>query len=443
MNVLLWLLILVVIAMVGFCVIDSRRLYQFTFFFASSFIGFALPQIIGLSNETGTRFLGVIPEGAIDMLILVSILCLIAVLLGDLRATHHNGRMPIVPLAEYDVVRLVRVCFGLTAGSIFVMQLSTFFTTEEQLQKMEGQYSGAITIIIFFAQMQKYGFALAVYLYFKLRSPLALMCAATGLLVNLFQFFTGFRRGSTADIIFMVILGVYFARRFVLPPWVMGLLFIVGALWSNSIGAFRGNEEMSLIQKFQNVDIVEEFKDTLTQGGYELCNAAVYIWCADYEGEYDFGRFHWNQLVHGYFPGQIFGPDVKTALKFTERDLPFERLNYKSIKGATNTGLADAFCSFWYLGCLKFYIIGYVMGRWWNRGNRGDLRSQLAYISLMGVALHTISHGTFWLVNGYLHMVIFAYPCLWWARLPAHSTAMAQVTAKPSMSLRRGHFADA
>lgn len=435
MNVLLWLLILISSGILGWCVLEPRRLYRFSFFFVASFIGFAMPQIIGLSNESGTLFAGKIPEGAIDMLTLVAILCVIAAFLGDLRANTHPSRAPIVPLTEYDYNRLVRVCFGLTLGSIVIMQIGSLYITEEDIARMGNQYTGLVTILIFFAQMQKYGFALAVFLYFKLRSPLAAMCAVTGILMNGYLFFVGFRRASAADLIFITLLGIYFARRFVVPAWALGAMFAFGALWSNSIGAFRGQEELTIIQKFQNVDIVDEFANTLNNGGFELHNAALWIWCADFEGDYDFGKIHWNQLVHGYFPGQIFGADVKLALKFEERNLPLERLNYKGPLGATTTGLADAFCSFWYFGCIKFYIIGYVMGRWWNRGNRGDLRSQLAYMSLMGVALHTISHGTFWLLNGYLHMVIFAYPCLWWARLPARSHSSTEFV-RPSPAVR-------
>jgi hypothetical protein len=81
--------------------------------------------------------------------------------------------------------------------------------------------------------------------------------------------------------------------------------------------------------------------------------------------------------------------------------------------------MADCFASFGYLGCLKYVVIGFIMGRWYRRAFRGDLAAQLAYSTLMSAALHTVSHGTVWFVNEYIHMAIFSYPVLHWARKPA------------------------
>src|SRR5262249_35241015 len=105
---------------------------------------------------------------------------------------------------------------------------------------------------------------------------------------------------------------------------------------------------------------------------------------------------------------------------FPTRDLLKEKLGYIPPVGVTSTGMADAFESFWYFGCLKFFVIGYVMGRWYQRGRRGDVRSQLAYMTLMTPAMHCVTHGTFWLMNNYVHMAIFAYPFLNWARSRKH-----------------------
>jgi hypothetical protein len=39
----------------------------------------------------------------------------------------------------------------------------------------------------------------------------------------------------------------------------------------------------------------------------------------------------------------------------------------------------------------------------------------------MSPALHTITHHTSWLLNSYIHMLIFAWPGFAWARLPAQN----------------------
>ncbi|MFL6546685.1 MAG: hypothetical protein ACJ8LM_16105, partial [Candidatus Udaeobacter sp.] len=262
-------------------------------------------------------------------------------------------------------------------------------------------------------------------------------CAAFNVTTSLISFAVIARRGAMADTVFMVILGLYFGRRIILPAWLLGALFVTGTLWSHAIGHFRGSVDMSFWEKVEKADFFGDFGYTLNNGGEEIANAAVICWCVEETGEYDFGKIHWNQLVHGYFPGQIFGAELKKALKFDERDVAMEKRGFKPAVGTTETGMADAFRSFWYFGCLKYYIIGYVMGRWWNRANRGDLRSQLAYMSLMGAALHTITHGTWWLMNAYIHMVIFAYPCMYWARQPVANKAIAkrrQTQSKVPMS---------
>jgi len=431
MSILLWLLILICIVIAGWSFLNWGRPYRFTFFFILAFAGFALPQLIGLSNESGSMLAGTLPEGSLNMLIFVSITCVLACFLGDLKASIRTQRTPILTDEDYDVDRLVRVAVFLTVFSVVIHQIGINMVTQEEIAAMGGQMTGKMTIIIFLSMMQRYGFAISVLMFVRHGKLPALMCALFGIFWSTVIFVSSFRRGSSADVLFTLILGLYFARRFILPAWLVGSIMVFGALWSNCIGQFRAQENVNLWEKFQNTDIIEEFSYTLNNGGHELTNAAIWVWCADAENEYDFGRIHWNQLVHGYFPGQIFGNELKSQLKFPERNLPFERFNYRGLTGVTKTGMCDAFCSFWYLGCIKYYIIGYVMGRWWNRASRGDIRSQLAYMALMGSALHTISHGTFWLMNNYIHMVIFAYPCLWWARRSMPQELPAKIMARP------------
>ena len=207
------------------------------------------------------------------------------------------------------------------------------------------------------------------------------------------------------------------ARRVVVPAWVLAVIFVVGTIWANGVGQLRGKDD-SFMERLELADLVESLQRILENGGPELTNAAMHIWCAEQQSEFDFGAVHWNDLVHAYFPGQLFGYDLKYQLRFSLRNLPLETMNYKGPLGSTVTGLADAFESFWWLGCLKFGLIGYVMGRWYNRAARGDFWSQLAYMAMMSPALHTITHHTTWLLISYMQMLIFAWPGLAWARLP-------------------------
>jgi hypothetical protein len=413
---LFWILVVILTSLIVWGVLDSRKLYRYTILFSISFFGFAVPQLNGLANENSILFAHLLPEGALDQITLMCVLCVLAVWLGDNRGVHHPGASKVIPIDDYDDRRLVQMSIGLTLAGIIISQVAINYLDREYLENLGTQWTGPITIFAFFQSMQKYGLALSILVYLRNQSPAALICALFNVIANVIAFTQVARRGAMADTVFMTILGLYFGRRIVLPAWLLGLMFVVGTLWSHAIGEFRANPDVSFVDKLERVNFFEDFAFTWTNGGDELANAAIICWSVEELNEYDFGKVHWNQLVHAYFPGQIFGHDLKRSIKFEERDVAWEAYNFKPAIGTTYTGMADSFRSFWYFGCLKYYIIGYIMGRWWNRANRGDLRSQLTYMAIMGSALHTITHGTWWLMNAYLHIAIFAYPCLYWSR---------------------------
>ncbi|MBX7102698.1 MAG: hypothetical protein K1X57_01360 [Gemmataceae bacterium] len=418
MNILLIILSCVLVAIFGWAALNPSWIYRFTTMFAAAFAGFALPQLIGLSNETSVLATNVLPEGSLDIVILVSILCLFAVILGDIRGVNHPGNKPIVGYDQYDPIRLIRVAVGLTVSGFIIFQIGYSMLDREYLENLSTQTSGPITLLYFFQMMQRYGLALSVLCYFRYRSPVALMAVIAVVASQFVSFLFTARRGTTADLVFILILGTYFGRRLVLPAWLLGLVFVVGTITSNSIGSFRGKSDLSFLERFERAEILTQFGWTLENGGHELVNAAVISWCVEWEGDYDYGTYYWTQLVHAYFPGQIFGYDLKRMLMLPARDHALEVLGFRGPPGATCTGMCDAFRSFWYFGCIKFFVIAYVMGRWWYRANKGDLWSQLAYTSLMVSALHTVSHGTHWILNSYLHMFIFSYFPMYWCRVP-------------------------
>lgn len=413
---LFWLLVTTLLAFLTWGAFDSRRLYRFIVFFAASFFGFVVPQLNGLGNQSTGFFGALLPEGALDQITLVSLLCVVATWLGDNRGVYHPGSGVIRKLDEYDLNRLIRVAVVFTISGVLISNIAMNVLDAEYVENLGSQWSGPITILMFFQSMQKYGLALSVFLYFRTRSPAAMLCASFNVISGLVAFTQVARRGGMADIFFMVLLGLYFGRRMVVPAWLLGTMFVLGTLWSHAIGEFRGRSDLSFLERVQNADLLGAFGYTWNNGGHELANAAIVCYSVDATGEFDFGKIHWNQLVHGYFPGQIFGAELKKAIKFEEKEITVEVMGFRPERGTTQTGMADAYQSYWYFGCLKYYIIGYVMGRWWNRANRGDLWSQLAYMSLMSAALHTITHGTYWLLNSYIHMMIFAWPCLYWSR---------------------------
>src|SRR5205823_4969039 len=106
-----------------------------------------------------------------------------------------------------------------------------------------SQWSGPMTIVLFFASMSKYGFAIMTLLYFRTRSSAALLCLLAGLTLNVVLFITSARRAEAASTFFIFTLGLLFARRIILPAWLLGIIFAVGTLWTNSVGDFRSHDE--------------------------------------------------------------------------------------------------------------------------------------------------------------------------------------------------------
>src|SRR4051794_18143778 len=96
-NMLLWLLISLNVGLLVWGLFDSRRIYRFTLLASGTFMGFAIPQLVGLSNNSGVLFLPdqIYADGGLDLLILFSCLCLLGYWLGDNRGVSHPGKAPI------------------------------------------------------------------------------------------------------------------------------------------------------------------------------------------------------------------------------------------------------------------------------------------------------------------------------------------------------------
>jgi hypothetical protein len=156
----------------------------------------------------------------------------------------------------------------------------------------------------------------------------------------------------------------------------------------------------------------------LAQGGDELANAAYIITATERRSAFDFGAFNWNALVFAYIPAQIVGGAVKENLYL---DLgvgnpmldEFMRTPYI---GTTLTGMADAFGSFWYFGASKFFLVAFIMRKFYLAAMQDNVAAQACYIVLLTPSLHTITHHTQWFFNAWVHMAIFLLPALWLCR---------------------------
>jgi oligosaccharide repeat unit polymerase len=416
MLLLLILLCLACVALVGWGFTGPNRCLRFPSLFGASAAGFLVPQVIGAFNSDRMHNL----DGGLEMFVIMALLCMLAVVAGDLLGYRKPGGR-LYRLADYDWRRITEAALILNIVAILAGFFSQVVFAEEIAKRttLVGGMSGPMVIVIFFATVQRYGFALALILYWRRRSILSLAMVLFGTLNYLITIFFMSRRGPAIEFVFIVMLTYALARGKRIPALLVALFFLVGTFWSTAINDLRTHDGRSTWEKVESADYVKAVQDVLDQGGLEVENGCQVIHTTYSTGEYEWGMLHWNKLVHAYFPGQVFGHDLKEDLKFKLEDIADEANHRRGTVGATATGMADCFTSFGFFGCVKFALIGYFMGRWYRRAFQGDLSSQLAYSALMSDALHTISHGTYWLLNGYIHLAIFSYPVLYWARKPA------------------------
>jgi hypothetical protein len=161
---------------------------------------------------------------------------------------------------------------------------------------------------------------------------------------------------------------------------------------------------------------VENLQQQLQEGGSELENAVYEIAATEEAGSFDYGIFHWNELVFNYVPAQLFGDEFKQSLLIPiEIADSYTSFGHLSPTGSTPTGLVDCFRSFGYFGCLKFFFIALILRKLYSAAKQGHLVARVAYMLIITSALHTITHHTQWFISPWVHMGIFLLPALYFA----------------------------
>jgi hypothetical protein len=374
--------------------------------------GFALPQLIGLCNDP------FLPPGALESTLIMAILSAIMCWLGAKMA--NPPRQP--PAWIHDDNRLLIVSAALSLlGGYFYYAISRL--PEEMTENT--QWTGLPVAYLFFARMLTYGFALAVLMYARNGSKLALAVALYGASFYFDRIVIGGRRQETGEFFMIILLAWWFQRDRCIPRPLMLAGLIFGALVVNSIGDYRaasGSKEGPKWSDISNIDFVGNLERLTEHGGPELTNA-VYVFAAVKRTmEFDFGIIHWNALVFSYVPAQLVGSELKNALYVPIVSPVYEVFFYEPALGTTYTGFSDAFQSFWYFGCLKFFLIAFILQKLWWAARGGSLTGQLLYMLLPIQSLEAITHSTHSFVAPWLHIAMFLLPALFLARKRSQPT---------------------
>ncbi len=403
-----WLVLATVLALLLWGFARNERMYQFPFLIGVITFAFILPQIPSLADDP------FLPEGAYVRTISFTILCLAMCWVG----WSTNAKPYSFFRWSFDEKKLLVAAYVLSlTGAYFYFRLS----------RLPGdvsvgvQMSGAPVIWLFFARFMNYGLAIAALCLARRFSWWTVLIIGIDMVFYLDRIVVTGKRAEAVELIVMFALAFWFYRGFVLPRTLVFIGMVVGMVMMSSMADYRDVTRANSAPVWEDIgriDIMANFDNLLKEGGPEMRNAVLRIYNTDQAMEFDYGLFHWNRLVFNYVPAQLVGDKLKESLR---AELPSLGREYNPLTGTTETGMADAFSSFWYFGMFKFLLLSYVMHRIWISANTGELSAQLVYILSIVPAMHAISHQTDWALMVWVHMLIFLLPTLILCR--AHSSA--------------------
>ncbi len=406
-TILLVVLGLLCVALIAWGLRAKGRYFEFPFLAGGTFISFVLPQLIGLQSNHE------LPPGALDQTIVMAILCA-----GMCYGGYAWRDRPLEkfnwPLLDQ---KLIYASSALTVvGAYFFFAISRL---PEDVRE-SSSWTGLPVAYHFFAQALGYGFAIAMTLFADKGSKAALGVAMFAALFYLDRIFLSGRRGVTLEFVFVILLALWFGRRLALPRPIILAGLVLGTLALHSTGDYRAvaaDEGGDRWKRVKDIAFMENLQKQLTEGGSEMANAVYSIAATERSGSYDFGVFHWNTLVFNYVPAQLLGEEFKQSLLVPLEDADaYKMYGHQASSGSTFSGLVDAFGSFWYFGCLKFFVIGFVLRRLYAAAMAGHFIAKILYMLMITNALHCITHHTQWFVSPWVHFTIFLFPALYYAR---------------------------
>lgn len=382
--------------------------------FAVLYLGWVLPQVSGLAAIPG------VPQDGWFALMLMAMLCLLAGWAGwSLTSTRRPKRLRKPPPLDHR--KLI-----LATGVLTVASLATNALLESMRPAMAGvqQWSGPITIVVFFAQIRNVALALSLLLVLQQRTKATLLLAVINLGTTLPVALIYLRRAEMIGLAIALVGAYWFARRKT-PSLALVVPVIIGiAISVYSMGALRAasNEiEMATGQKvsllspdlWSKIDVGETIKSSAEQAP-DFTNALYIIAYRQATLDLSLGATLWNGFVFQYVPGQIFGSEFKRSLLIGERGHVFQQIgglfNYDYQVGTTATGFGSAFSDFWYFGALYFFVIAALLKRLYVRASAGDPWAQTLYLSLLPTSLIALTHGHegFFVLMPFLYGVVVA-----------------------------------
>lgn len=377
-------------------------IYRFPFLAGATFLGFIVPQLPGLATD---RFL---PSGSFERTLWFTICCALMCGFG-----WRVGWKPLetVRALRFDERRVLWVALALSAVGAFFFQMLNYLPADVLANT---QPTGLPVVFIFFGNALFYGFGLAVLCSTRRLTRFGLLIMAFDLVFLLYRVIITGKRGDTTEISLIILLSLWFRRDFVMPRAMALAAALLAGFALTSIADYRGlvhGDKETTLSDFTNIDVLANFQALLSQGGDEMHNAVVLMDAVNKTSSFDFGLFHWNTLVFNFVPAQLLGNDVKDSLMIPvtgQRDRDFSPASV----GSTETGMTDAFASFWYFGVIKFFLVAYLMRRLYETAVDGSFLAQILYMLSITPSMHVITHHTQWLLSAWVTISLLMLPPL-------------------------------
>lgn len=289
----------------------------------------------------------------------------------------------------------------------------------------QSQWSGITVRYLFFAGAFKIGFLTIWLLYLhqpKWFIPSMLLFLIPSLILLLMPVILHGRRAEMMNMAAYIIIGLWFTRRISFPRWFVITGLLCGLLIINGIGMYRNllhNESIPLLKRLHQAitaDYLTQVDKITQESGPEFINYIYFRQAIEDNLAFDFGLRHWNMFVFNYVPAQLVGKNFKNSLMMdlpNERAITYKEFGHIAVPGTTITGYFDAYASFGWLGFVKFFLIGLIMGKLYKHALQNNFLGQLLYLFFITSAMHAITHSTNQvLVRNWVYFFLLGYPIL-------------------------------
>lgn len=389
------------------------KVYEFPFLAAAITTAWVLPQLPGLAVDP------FLPPGSYERAVGFTAACLAACRIG------WRPQPPAMAAFRWamDEKRLLIAAAILSVGGGYFYYLLS--RVPGDLAVASGMTGWAV-VMFFFSKLLPYGMTIALLCLVHRPSPLAIAIVAVDALFYVDRIFVTGKRAETTGLILMIALAVWFYHRRAIPGIVVVLGMVFGMLSTTSTHDYREltrADGAPTLSKLADISLIGNFEKLLSQGGAEMQNAILRMNMVAHNQQYDFGLSNWNILVFNFIPAQVVGPRFKASL-MVDGSAQIER-DYSPLSGTTETGMTDAFASFWYFGWIKFLLIAYVLSRLYGSAMSGQIVPQILYILLIVSGMQTITHHTQAILSEAIQIMVFVMPLLLFARArPVQATGI-------------------